>query len=64
MIYTIERRNVYGYGSVETHYEVRRYERRSEHTGALLNGKTVKSFRKITQAKAYCRRWGIIAERI
>ena len=56
MIYTIEKRIVSGYGSIETHYEVRSYSGVSEKTGILLNGKTLKEAKTFKQAEAYCRR--------
>lgn len=62
MIYTIEKRNVSGYGEIETHYEVRSYTGRSAHTGALLNGKTLKVAKTKKQAEAYCRRTGIVPD--
>ena len=63
MIYRIEKRSEFGYGSMETFYVVMSYERRSEHTGALLNGKKLKRAKTLKQAEAYCRRVGITAER-
>lgn len=62
MIYTIEKRHEFGYGKMFTHYEVRKYDRRSEHTGALIGGKTIRKFKKISQAKDYCGRKGITYE--
>lgn len=64
MIYTIEKRHEFGYGTMDTHYEVRSYTGKSEHTGALLNGKTLKVAKTLKQAEAYCRRTNINAERI
>ena len=59
MIYTIEKRHEFGYGKMFTHYEVREYERRSEHTGALIGGKTIRKFDKKSKAKDYCAKRGI-----
>ena len=58
MIYTIERRSVFYGGTMERHYEVRQYERRTA-IGVLVNGKTLKVCKTKTQAKDYCGRKGI-----
>ena len=59
MIYTVEKRHEFGYGQMFTYYEVRQYEHRSEHTGALIGGKTIRKFKTITAAKDYCGKRGI-----
>ena len=64
MIYTIEKRHEFECGMMYTHYEVRSYTGKSEHTGILLNGKTLKKATTLKQAEAYCRRKNIIAEKI
>lgn len=42
-----------------TTWELWQYERRSEATGVLLNGKMIKEFPTKTAAKDYCGRRGI-----
>lgn len=64
MIYTIEKRHEFECGTMDTHYEVRSYTGRSAHTGALMNGKTLKVAKTLKQAETYCRRRNINAERI
>lgn len=59
MIYTIEKRHEFGYGTMSTHYEVRSYTGKSEYTGALLGGKTLKKAKTYKQAEAYCHRVNI-----
>lgn len=59
MIYTIEKRHEFGYGTMSTHYEVRSYTGKSEHTGALLGGKTLKKAKTLKQAEKYCCRVNI-----
>lgn len=61
MIYTIERRCVFGAGTMESHYEVRQYERRTT-IGVLVGGKTLKECKTKAQAKDYCRKKGIKIE--
>ena len=64
-IFTIERRLAFESGRIaETWYEVRRYERRSEHTGALIGGKTVRKFKSKLAAQEYCGRRGIVTESV
>ncbi len=60
MIYTIEKRHVFGGRDsyMETHYEVREYEYRREE-GDLPYGKTVKTCKTKAQAERYCRSRGI-----
>jgi hypothetical protein len=53
MIYTLEKRHEFGYGTMTTHYEVRSYSHRSS-IGALVNGKTLKKGTK-SQCEKYCR---------
>ena len=62
MIYTIERRSVFDGGTMESHYEVRQYERRTA-IGVLVGGKTLKVCKTKTQAKDYCGRKGINYEK-
>ena len=62
MIYTIEKRNVCGYGTISTHYEVRGYSHRSP-IGILMNGKTLKKGTK-EQCERYCRKCNITIEEI
>lgn len=57
MIYTIERRSSFGYGVVESHYEVRKYSHRTP-IGVLANGVTLKSGTK-EQCEKYCRKCNI-----
>ena len=59
MIYAIEKRHEFDHGTMYTHYEVRSYTGKSEHTGALLGGKTLKVAKTFKQAEAYCRRVNI-----
>ena len=59
MIYTIERRHEFGYGTMESHYELRAYEGKSEHTGALLGGKALKRAKTKKDILSYCRRANI-----
>lgn len=63
MIFTIEKRTVSGGGTVETHYEARRYEGRTA-IGILKNGKTLKCFKKKSDARDYFGRKGIVAEEL
>ena len=53
MIYQLEKRHEFGYGTMSTHWEVRSYTHISG-TGALMNGKTLKKGTK-TQCEKYCR---------
>lgn len=59
MIYTVEKRHEFGYGTMSTHYEVRSYTGKSEHTGALLGGRTLKKAKTKKEVEAYCRRCNI-----
>ena len=54
MIYTIERRSTFGEGSMESHYEVIRYERRTK-IGILVGGKVVFVCKTKKEAKEFCR---------
>ena len=58
MLYTIEKRSAFGGGSIETHYEVRSYERETA-IGVLVGGKTLKVAKTKAEAKNYCGRKGI-----
>lgn len=61
MIYTLEKRHEFGGGLMFTHWEVRCYTYISAHTGAYINGKTLKKGSK-EQCEKYCRTKGIKAE--
>ncbi len=61
MIYTIERRHVFGGGTMETHYEVRQYLNVTG-IGVLSNGKTLRKFKKKSEARNYCAKRGIKVE--
>lgn len=50
MIYTIEKRSVFGGGTMESYYEVRSYERRTA-IGVLVGGKTLKKAKTKSEAK-------------
>ena len=63
MIYTIEKRSVFGGGTIENHYEVRCYERRTA-IGALVGGKTLKKAKTKAEAMNYCGRKGILFEEL
>lgn len=58
MIYTIEKRCEFGAGTMESHYEVRSYERRSP-IGVLVGGKTLKKTKTKSQAMDYCGKKGL-----
>ena len=45
MIYTIERRHVFGGGTMETHYEVFQYTHRTP-IGVLAGGKSLRKFKR------------------
>lgn len=62
MIYTIEKRSEFGNGTVETHYEVRSYERRTK-IGVLTGGKTLKKTKTKAAAKDYCGINGIVYDK-
>lgn len=62
MIYTIEKRNESGNGTISTHYEVREYTHRSA-IGVLMNGKTLKKGSK-KQCEKYCRTKEIKTEEV
>lgn len=53
MIYKIEKRHEFGYGTMTTHWEVISYTGISK-IGVLLNGKTLKTGTK-AQCEKYCR---------
>lgn len=63
MIYTIERRSEFGGGTMESHYEVRQYKRRTP-IGVLVGGKTLKKTKKKQEAEQYCSRRGYKIEEI
>lgn len=60
MIHTLEKRHVFGNGTMDTHWEVREYTHRTP-IGALANGKTLKKGTKV-QCEKYCRTAGITLE--
>ena len=62
MIYTLEKRHEFGYGTMNTHWEVISYTHKSN-TGVLMNGKTLKKGTK-AQCEKYCRTKNIIVEGI
>lgn len=64
MIYTLEKRHEFDAGRMFTYYELRQYDGISEHTGALLDGKTVVKFKSVKVAKEYCKLRGIEFEKI
>ncbi len=53
MIYTLEKRSVFGNGTMETHWEVRVYTHKTK-IDILANGKTLKSGTK-AQCEKYIR---------
>lgn len=53
MIYKIEKRHEFEKGTMETHWEVRRYTHISP-IGVLMNGKTLKKGSK-EQCEKYCK---------
>ena len=57
MIYRIEKRHVFGCGTMETHYEVLSYSHITK-IGVLANGKTLKRG-TLKQCEAFCRKKGI-----
>lgn len=61
MVYTIERRSVFGGGTMESHYEVCQYTHRTP-IGVLAGGKTLRKFKKKTDAQKYCVKRGIKVE--
>lgn len=60
MIYTIEKRYEFGYGTMEMHYEVRCYTHITP-IGIYAGGKTVKRGTK-KECQKYCRIKGITLE--
>lgn len=60
MIYTLEKRHEFGYGTMTTHWEVRSYTHRSP-IGILMNGKTLKKGTKV-ECKKYCRTTNIVID--
>lgn len=60
MIYTIEKRHEFGNGTMETHWEVRRYTHITP-IGIYAGGKTLKSGTK-QQCEKFCRSKGIAPE--
>lgn len=61
MIYTLERRHEFGGGTMETYYGLFCYERRCA-SGALVNGKLVRRFKRKIDGTKYCDRYGIKLE--
>lgn len=57
MIYTLEKRHEFGYGTMETHWEVISYTRITK-TGVLVGAKTLKKGNK-AQCEKYIRQKGI-----
>ena len=60
MIYKLEKRHEFGYGTMETHYEVRCYTHRSD-IGVLMNGRTLKKGSRI-QCEKYIKDKNIVLE--
>lgn len=58
MLHTIETRKVSGYGSVETEYEIRTYERFTDN-GVFIGGKTIKTVKQKKTAENILRRRGL-----
>lgn len=54
---TIERRKISGYGTIETVYEVRSYERVADN-GCFIGGKTIKTVKEKKNAESYLREKG------
>ena len=65
MIYSIERRKIFGYGTIETAYEVRQYDGVYDN-GVPYGGKTLKEVKTKKAAEAILRRKGMrfLGERI
>ena len=63
MIYTIEKRAAFGYGSMESWYECRCYERRTP-IGVLVKGKCHKKYKKKSDARDYFGKKGISYEEL
>ena len=63
MIYTIEKRHEFGYGTMTTHYEVKEYQERYDN-GVLYGGKTKKVTKTKKEAEAYCREHNIQIEKV
>lgn len=65
MIYSLEKRKVFGNGSVETKYEVRQYEGVYDN-GVPYGGKTIKTVKTKKAAEAILRRKGVrfLGERV
>lgn len=53
MIYTIEKRHEFGYGSMETHYEVISHTHITK-IGVYANPQTVERFKTKREARKYC----------
>lgn len=62
MIYTLEKRHEFGYGTMSTHWEVRSYTHKTP-IGVLANGKTLKKGTK-AQCEKYCRITKITVEEV
>lgn len=60
MIYLLEKRHEFGFGTMTTHWEVRSYTHKSA-IGALVNGKTLKKG-SLKECRNYCRRKNITIE--
>ncbi len=54
MIYTIEKRHAFGYGTMSTHYEVIGYQGRYKN-GVLYGSDTIKVTKTKREAEEYCK---------
>ncbi len=63
MIYTLEKRYEFGGGTMEKHYEVCSYERRTP-MGVLVGGKTLKSAKDMKKINTYLRKTGLQVEKM
>ena len=59
MIYTIEKRHAFGYGTMSTHYEVIGYQGRYKN-GVLFGSDTIKVTKTKREAKEYCKQHKIV----
>lgn len=57
-MYTIEKRKISGYGTIETVYEVRTYEKIADN-GCFIGGKTIKTVKEKKNAESYLRKKGL-----
>lgn len=55
MIYTIEKRHEFGYGSMETHYELISHTHITK-IGVYANPQTVERFKTKKAAREYCKK--------